>query len=58
MYLTLKGLEAPGSLEVWWGVWGWEHPCGDRRVERRYWMGNSMGVDWEGNKIWSVKKED
>ena len=28
MHLTLKRLEAPGSLEVRWGG-GWGHPCGD-----------------------------
>jgi len=22
MHLTLKRLEAPGDLEVWWGGWG------------------------------------
>jgi len=30
MHLTLKRLEAPGSLEVWWG--GWD---GDILVEMR-----------------------
>jgi hypothetical protein len=29
MRLTLKELEAPGSLEVRWGE-GWEYPRGDR----------------------------
>jgi hypothetical protein len=48
MHLTLKRLEAPGSLEVWWGG-GW-------RVGRRYRMRNSQREDWEGNKIWRVKK--
>jgi hypothetical protein len=33
MHLTLKRLEAPGSLEVRWGG-GWEHPCGDWEVGR------------------------
>ena len=28
MHLTLKRLEAPGSLEVRWGG-GWGHPRGD-----------------------------
>jgi hypothetical protein len=32
VYLTLKRLEAPGSLEVSWGR-GWGHPCGDRSRE-------------------------
>ena len=35
MHLTLKRLEAPGSLEVRWGG-GWGHPRGD-------------GVGWEGD---------
>jgi hypothetical protein len=34
--LTLKRLEAPGSLEVTWGG-GWGHPCGD-----------GDGVGWGG----------
>jgi hypothetical protein len=34
MYLTLKRLEAPRSLELRWGG-RCEHPCGD-------------GVGWEG----------
>jgi hypothetical protein len=55
MHLTLTRLEAPGNLEVWWGRGG------DILVEvggmgRRYGMWNSWRVDWEGNKIWSVKK--
>jgi hypothetical protein len=32
--LTLKRLEAPGSLKVWWGGCGvWGHPHGDRGQE-------------------------
>jgi hypothetical protein len=55
MHLTLKRLEAPGSLEVWWGEGG------DILVEmgvgvwRKYRMWNSWRMDWEGNKIWSLK---
>jgi hypothetical protein len=37
MHLTLKRLEAPGSLEVRWG--------GERGVGRRYGMWNSWSVD-------------
>jgi hypothetical protein len=32
------------------------HPRGDKGAERRYRKWNSWRVDWEGNKIWSVKK--
>jgi hypothetical protein len=35
MHLTLKRLEAPGTLEVRWDGGGWEHPHGD-------------GVGWGG----------
>jgi hypothetical protein len=57
MYLTLKRLEAPGSLEVRRrGVYG--HPCGN-------WVGRGVGVGcgavggWmgSGNRIWSVKNK-
>jgi len=24
-------------------------------MERRYWMRNSQRVDWDGDKMWSVK---
>jgi hypothetical protein len=44
MHLTLKRLEAPGSLEIRWDG-GWGHPRGDRRVGRRYGMWNSLKVD-------------
>jgi hypothetical protein len=59
MHLTLKRLEAPGSLEVRWGG-GWGHPRGDRGgVGRRCGMWNSRKVDGEGaeNGIWSVKNK-
>jgi hypothetical protein len=36
-------------------VRGWEHPHGDRGVRCRYGMWNSQRVDWEGDKIRSVK---
>ncbi len=55
MHLTLKRLEAPGSLEVRWGE-GWEHPHGDRGFEKRYGMWSIRRVDG-GNKIWSVKNK-
>ena len=47
MYLTLKRLEAPGSLDVRRG-WGWGHPRGNRGMGRRYEMWNIQRVDQEG----------
>jgi len=44
MHLTLKRLEAPGSLEIKWGG-GWWHPCGDKGVGRKCGMWNSWRVD-------------
>jgi hypothetical protein len=45
MHLTLKKLEAPGSIEVW---------CGDILLEkgtrRKYEWWNSQRVDWDGYK--------
>jgi hypothetical protein len=39
IHITLKGLEAPGSVYVWWeGGGGGGHLHGDRVVERRYEM--------------------
>jgi hypothetical protein len=34
MYLTLRSLEAPGTLEVRW-VEGWGHPCGEICSEKQ-----------------------
>jgi hypothetical protein len=47
MHLTLKRLEAPGSLEVsWWGV------------GRKYGMWNSQRVGGgAGNGLWNVKNK-
>jgi hypothetical protein len=53
MYLDLKRLKDPGSLEVRWGV-GWEQPHEDRDVRRRYGTIRRWTGGW-GNKIWSVK---
>jgi len=61
MHLTLKILEAPESLQVWCsrgggGVgtssWRQGRVCAGRRNGR--WK--SQRVDWEENKIWSIKK--
>jgi hypothetical protein len=58
VHLTLKRLEAPGSLEVRWGG-GWGHLCGDG-----VWWGGGVGFGavgrWEGrvgNGTWSIKNE-
>jgi hypothetical protein len=58
MHLSLERLEAPGSLEVWWGGdWGYG---GNFLVKtgcmEDYGMENSQRVDQEGSKIWSIKK--
>jgi hypothetical protein len=53
MHLTLKRLEAPGSLEVRWGgrwvVGGGDNPCGDGG------QGGDMGCEtiggWTGRGI-------
>ena len=57
MHLTLKRLEAPGSLKVRWGGVG----GGDIQVETGRWggcmgCGTVGGETGEGDKIWSVKK--
>jgi hypothetical protein len=56
MHLTLKGLVAPGSLNVRWRG-GWEHPCGDSVAGRRYGMWNTQRVNEDENKILNVKNE-
>jgi hypothetical protein len=43
MHLTLKRLEAPGSLEVLWGRRGWGHPHGDRGQGRGMGCGTVRG---------------
>jgi hypothetical protein len=56
MYLTLKGLEAPGSLEVRWGEGRGIHMETRDGVGRRCGMWRRQKVDggaWNG--IWSVK---
>jgi len=55
MHLTLESLQAPGSLEVWWDGWGEDILVETGGPGRRYWMWNSQRVDWEKNRIWSVK---
>ena len=55
-HLTLKRLEAPGNLEVRWGV-GWGQSRGDMGVGRKYGIWNNRRVDrgGDGDKILSVK---
>jgi hypothetical protein len=57
IHLTLKRLEAPGSLEVRWGG-GWGHPSGDRvGLGGDVGCGAIRGWMWRGgNGIWSVNK--
>jgi hypothetical protein len=50
MHLTLKRLEAPGSLEVRCGG-GWVHPHGDMGVERRYRRGVEQSDGGGGCRI-------
>jgi hypothetical protein len=56
MLLTLKRLEAPGSLEVRWGGSGDIHlETGDgEKVEDVEQLAGGRGGD--GDKIWSVNK--
>jgi hypothetical protein len=59
MYLNLKRLEAPGSLEVRWGG-GWGHPASRWRQgggEEVWDMEQSEGGWGAGNRIWSVKNK-
>jgi hypothetical protein len=44
IHLTIKRLEAPGSLEIRWSE-GWDYPLGDKRVERRSGMWSRQRVD-------------
>jgi hypothetical protein len=58
MHLTLKRLEAPGSLEVRWGGGRGIHVetgCGE---EEEVWDVEQLedGRGGVGNRIWSVKK--
>jgi hypothetical protein len=55
MHLTLKRLEAPGSLKGRWGG-RWGHPRGDRVWAGGMGYGTVRGwTGWGGNKNWSVK---
>jgi hypothetical protein len=56
MFLILERLETPGSLELWWGGGGGGILVERGREGRRYGMWNSQRVDWEGYKIWTMKK--
>jgi hypothetical protein len=57
VYLTLKRLAAPESLELrWHGMQ--RHPSQDRAMGKRYGMQSSRRVNggWGVDRIWSVKK--
>jgi hypothetical protein len=49
-HLTLKILEAPGSLEVRWGR-GWWHPPGDRVGWEKVWDVKYLEGRWGGGKL-------
>jgi hypothetical protein len=49
MHLTLKRLEAPGSLEVWWGGGG--NILVETGIQEELWDVKSQTVDQEGDKI-------
>jgi hypothetical protein len=50
-------LENVNFGEVWWGQgWVGVDIVMETGGKRRYGMWNSQRVDWEGGKIWSVKK--
>jgi hypothetical protein len=55
MHLTLERLKATGI------AWRWEveHPLGDRGNRgEEVWDGEQSGrADWEGDKVWTVKKK-
>jgi hypothetical protein len=53
MQLTLKRLDYPGSLRGMVGAGGTSSSRQGGREE--VWDGNSQRVDWEENKIWSIK---
>jgi hypothetical protein len=59
MHLTLKRLEAPGSLEVRWGgsvgVWNIHMETGVWGGGMGY--GTARGWTGRGDKIWMVKKK-
>jgi hypothetical protein len=60
MHLTLKRLEAPGSLEIWLGG-RWGHPCGVRGEEEVWDVKQSeggcrVGLEGRESKVWSIKK--
>ena len=59
MYLTLKRLEAPGSLEFRWVV-EWEHLCGKLGgVGRRHGMWSRQREDGGGEEMeYRVEKEN
>jgi hypothetical protein len=56
MHLSLKRLEAPGSLEAWWCQGGGGHILVEMDYMEELWDQNSQRVDWEEDKVWTVKR--
>jgi hypothetical protein len=53
MHLTLKRLEAPGSLEVRWGG-GWRYPDGDGVDGEEVWDVEQLESGW-GSREWNME---
>jgi hypothetical protein len=51
MLRALERLEAPESMEVWWGGGG-----GSGDWMRRYRMNNSQRLGRDGDNYWTIKK--
>jgi hypothetical protein len=54
MHLTLKTLEAPGSLEVRWGG-GMGHSRGDIRCGEEVWNVEQSKGGWGGGREWNME---
>jgi hypothetical protein len=58
MHVTLKGLEAPGSLEVWWsGVGDWDVLVETGRGEEEWDVELEGGLGGGGRRVGLVWKE-
>ena len=54
LHLTLKRLEAPGSLEVRWNG-GWGHPGGDRVGGEVVWDVEQWESRWGRGEEWNME---